>query len=373
MTVKDGIEVIYCAAGSKRYSEIATRYNYGYGAQLPGTTYYPLDFADQDYKRPDFDKYIAALKEKRPRMATVIDHEDHVPIDEVMRWATAASEYVRETVIIIPKVTGAIPRYPHRINGKQVRLGYSVKTKYGSTPVPVWEFKFYPVHLLGGSPREQARIHRYLNAKSADGNYLLHTSNKNMFCSGGTDRYAKNRFWPHLHESVYGRVKKDPLYLAFELSMLNWRNQFHGVSATIRFAVEDDIPQIVKIARQHDEWLGFVMKVALKKAVAKRELYVATYGRRVVAFMNWHKRRDGWHTIYEIAVTQQHQRTGIGAALLRALPEPHRLKCTVDNPANAFYERIGMRCVRTEDGRKRRLNVWETPCVKTDEEDKVTC
>ena len=72
------MELIYCAAGNRRFAEIATSHGFRYGAQLPGTVYTdvaPLYFADQDWKEPNRDKYMSALAQHRPHMATVLDWE----------------------------------------------------------------------------------------------------------------------------------------------------------------------------------------------------------------------------------------------------------------------------------------------------------
>lgn len=50
----------------------------------------------------------------------------------------------------------------------------------------------------------------------------------------------------------------------------------------------------------------------------------------------------------------------IGKKLFSMVPKPIRLKCTIDNDyANEFYKRQGMKLVRVEQGKKRKLNVWE--------------
>jgi len=69
------------------------------------------------------------------------------------------------------------------------------------------------------------------------------------------------------------------------------------------------LEQVQRIARSHKNELGFVMRVSLERAIAKRELTVIeVFGDGVVAFANWHKRRDGWVTVYEIAVDKSHNR-----------------------------------------------------------------
>lgn len=161
--------LIYCASGNARFAGIAISAGYKYGSQLPGTVYFPLHFADQNWKRPDKGAYLAALATHWPYMASVLDWERPDQLSEVLAWAEDASQFV-EVVMIIPKVQGGVGLLPRVIGGKPVRLGYSVPTRHGGTELPLWEFNGWPVHLLGGSPGQQMKLSQYLNVVSADGN-----------------------------------------------------------------------------------------------------------------------------------------------------------------------------------------------------------
>jgi GNAT superfamily N-acetyltransferase len=238
-------------------------------------------------------------------------------------------------------------------------LGYSVPTSFAGTEVPVWEFSRWPIHLLGGSPSNQLKLARYLDVRSADGNYAqkLAISNNQFFAPGKMN--ARNRSWPQLQESCYGNIEKDTPYFAFELSCINIRAAWNGCQATIRWASEDDLPAIKRIANQYKNELGYVMWPALREAITLRELYAAEYQHRIVGFCHFHKRRDGWFTIYEVAVDKARRGEHIGRALVESVPLPRRLKCTVDNRANDFYEHIGGECVKLGQGRKRMLYTWQ--------------
>jgi len=163
------MDLIYCAGGNRRFAEIAIGAGFLYGSQLPETVYFPPHFADQDWKRPTRARYMAALAQHRPHMATVLDLERPDQLSEVLSWAEEAAQHVK-TVLIVPKVAGIIADLPRRIGGADVRLGYSVPTRYGGTAVPVWEFAGWPVHLLGGTPHAQMELTHYLDVRSADGN-----------------------------------------------------------------------------------------------------------------------------------------------------------------------------------------------------------
>lgn len=353
-------QLIYCAGGNKKYAAIALRYGFGYGAQLPSAVYHPLAFADQNYHNPTRRRYMHALKKHRPAMATVLDWEAHCTEDEVMNWATEAAWYVPE-VIIIPKVPGTIHRIPERIGKAVVRLGYSVESGWGKTDVDFSEFGNRPVHLLGGEARKQYMLRDCMNVQSADWNAAHGHASRNRFLTLGVTAGAKNKHYPLLKESVYGDVKHDKPYLAFELSCMNIKALWAGCNVTVRFAVETDLTGVKAIANQHSKALGYVMLPALRESIQRRNLVIAIDDDKVIGFVNYRACRDGWQTVYEIAVDRARKGEHIGAGLLAAVPNPIRLKCTTDNPANTFYERMGFTHAGTEDGRKRRLNRWEKP------------
>lgn len=353
------VKLIYCGGGNRKYADIACgRYGFGYGAQLPNTVYYPLEFADQDYRvdPPPRRRYMHALKKHRPPMATVLDWEAHRAESLIISWAVEAAWYVPE-VIIIPKVPGTIERIPERIGNAKVRLGYSVPTRHGRTEVDMAEFGNRPVHLLGGSPLAQYRLRNAMNVVSADWNYAQDRAGANQFFTAGKVA-AINKHFPQLQESVFGDVKRDTPYLAFELSCMNIRALWTGCQTAIRFAVENDLTGIKKIASQHSKQLGYVMLPALRESIQRRNLVVAESDGNIAGFVNYRACQDGWQTVYEIAVDRTRHGEHIGAGLLATVPLPVRLKCTVDNAANDFYAAQGFECVGIENGRVRRLNVW---------------
>lgn len=352
--------LIYCAGGNRQYAEIAIRHNFHYGAKLPDTVYFPPYFVDQEFRKPNREKYMAALAQHRPHLATIIDWMPTIDFDEVMSWANEASQHVKGAIIIVPKIPLSVAKIPDSINGVPIRLGYSIKTSLAGTPVQPYEFGNRQAHLLGGSPQEQIRMSKLLNAVSADGNYIQRLAGLCQFFTNGYASKAKNKYAPQLGEFGLGDIKQDAPQLAFELSCLNIRSAWAGSPALIRFANESDLHVVVKIARQYDKQLGYVRPISLREAIAKKSLLVAEMGGRVVGFVNYHARRDGWKTIYEIAVDPAFVSSKVGAGLLAAVPKPTRLKCVLTNiRANYFYSDNGMNLVRIEDGKRRSLAVWE--------------
>ena len=206
--------LIMCAGGNRRHAESAIRHGWLYGLRLPGTAYAPVSFADQNWRKPDRVRYMAALAQYRPAIATVLDLETEGQYQTVMEWAEEAAQYV-QTVVIIPKVCGIIDRIPARIGGTDVVLGYSVPTTHGGTDVPLWEFRRRPVHLLGGSPHRQMMLSQYLNVVSADGNMASKMANSGRFWR--REKGIKGH-WVSLGE-IGRKDEHDAPYTAFALSM----------------------------------------------------------------------------------------------------------------------------------------------------------
>jgi hypothetical protein len=213
--------LIYCAGGNRRLAEIAAEAGFRCGAQLPDTIYLPLYFADQDWRRPDRQRYMAALAEHKPYMATVIDWERAEQLAEVLDWAEEASEHV-SVVMVVPKVQGGIERLPARVGKAEVRLGYSVPSSYGASELMLTEFTERPVHLLGGNPWRQMELAHYLDVRSVDGN--SHQGAAVRWCMVWTERR-----WERLQVLEGTRRKVDAPYEAFRRSCVNiaaaWRKQ----------------------------------------------------------------------------------------------------------------------------------------------------
>lgn len=209
--------LIFCAGGNKRYAEIAIEAGYKYGAQLPNTVYFPPYFADQDWKKPNRAAYMQELAKHKPFMASVLDWEKEDQLPEVLSWAEEAAQYVR-VVMLIPKVQGGIKRLPWMIGGAEVRLGYSVPTKYGGTELFLSEFEGRPVHLLGGSPQKQMDLTNYLNVVSVDGNMQCKMA---QACRFWRKRKGVKGHWLTLSEVGDGNWGKDSNYEAFKRSCEN--------------------------------------------------------------------------------------------------------------------------------------------------------
>lgn len=213
-------DLIFCSGGDKGFARLAVEAGFRYGAQLPNTVhdYAPLYFADQDWKRPNREAYLAALAQHRPTLGTVLDWERDDQFAEVLAWAEDVARHV-QVVVLIPKVIGGIARLPRVIGGRPIRLGYSAASTYGGAAVPVWEFIGWPVHVLGGSPHRQMKMAHYLDVHSCDGNVARRMAVTHCaFWAPGTATNSKNRWWPQLGDLGEASWGKDAPYEAFRRS-----------------------------------------------------------------------------------------------------------------------------------------------------------
>jgi len=187
------MDLIYCAHGNEKYAQIAVNEGFFFGSRLPGQVTHNLYFADQNWKKPEKEKYVELIKKYKPKMATVLDLENEWQLEEVIEWSTSISNFV-ENIIIIPKVSGIIEKLPRNINNSSIRLGYSIPTKHGGTSVSIDEFFGWPVHLLGGSPSKQMNLFNILDVKSADGNMMLKMASRYCMFWVKETRHTKKHY-----------------------------------------------------------------------------------------------------------------------------------------------------------------------------------
>lgn len=168
------IDLIYCAGGNPRLSQIAYEEGYQLGHRsdkFMGD--FPVVFVDIDYKRPNFERHLEIVKRHQPHYATVPDLSEsevsQADIDRAVKQAEQIAPYC-DIPLIVPKLPGQIAMLP-----KRIAVGYSIPTSYGGAKFDLTELEGRRVHLLGGSPKKQMQIYADLAGKatvmSADGNY----------------------------------------------------------------------------------------------------------------------------------------------------------------------------------------------------------
>ena len=136
---------------------------------------------------------------------------------------------------------------------------------------------------------------------------------------------------------------------------------------SVRKATSGDLDAIKRLADRHKAELGFVLRPALAKAIADRELFVAEVPQGpIVGFVHYHHRRDQQTTLYHIVVNEDFRGIGVGQTLIHALSKEAArrgktvilLKCPQNLSANRFYQKLGFTLSVVEKGKHRPLNVW---------------
>lgn len=213
-------KIYFCAGDNRRFAGIAIESGLRYGSQLPGRVHFPIEFADQNWRKPKREEYIAALHKLQPATCTVLDWEREEQFTEVLGWAEDAAA-ICQTIIIIPKVWGQVDRIPESINGKAIHLGIPCGPQQGKAP-PIWEFKRRTVHVLGGQPHRQMNLARYLNVVSVDCSVTAYMARlKCAFWTPKRAHGAKSTYWAQLREVGLKDFGKDAIYEAFRRSCEN--------------------------------------------------------------------------------------------------------------------------------------------------------
>lgn len=129
----------------------------------------------------------------------------------------------------------------------------------------------------------------------------------------------------------------------------------------IRYAKSKDIDAIKAIADSNSKSIGLVLRPALEEAAENKKLIVAVdENGTVLGFCNYNiRKKDDVLVIYEICVDTMYRKNGIAECMIKKLPKPIVAKCPVDNESNKFYKRVGFELIRVDEGKKRKLNVWE--------------
>jgi hypothetical protein len=126
-----------------------------------------LGFLDCDWRKYNFGRHLAAAKATRPQMTVARDIERQTDLSQILHEANELSQYT-DTVVLVPKAL-TLENDLEELLPPQYRLGYSVPTRHGATPLPPHAFR-RSVHLLGGRPDVQRRLADQMKVLSFDCN-----------------------------------------------------------------------------------------------------------------------------------------------------------------------------------------------------------
>jgi hypothetical protein len=229
VAAEGGVDLIYCGGGNKRFAQIALAHGFLYGSRSDDTPCFPVDFVDLDYQagRQAWPNHRAFVREHRPQYAVAPDLMDVNDFSDIMREAEKLSQWA-EHVIVVPKVHHSV-----QLIAEEYVIGYSVPTSYGGTELWVGEFVGRRVHLLGGSPTQQARIWQYLSSHvvSVDGNVSMKLATRfcQYFDPSRSVQNANNKWWPTIKEADGQRWPHEGApYEAFRRSCQNLMRFWQG-------------------------------------------------------------------------------------------------------------------------------------------------
>lgn len=178
--------LIYCHGGNAKAAAVAKACGWETGSRSDKAIYEearPLALLDIEWRGYDWMNHLAVARTERPWLAAVPDVETTAQLSIALEQAEELAPYC-DRLLVIPKVFGLTAQLPRSIGGNPLVLGFSVPTKYGGTSVPLHEFDGWPVHLLGGNPRNQRFLAaRLSNVMSVDGNVCHKLSMRGVYYS----------------------------------------------------------------------------------------------------------------------------------------------------------------------------------------------
>lgn len=111
-----------------------------------------------------------------------------------------------------------------------------------------------------------------------------------------------------------------------------------------------------------DEFVWFVSKWQIRESVKNKECIVYKIDNKIVWVCKFHKRRDGYTTIYEICSDREYRWRWIWKEMIRyLLQHKHNimLKCPTTNVSNQFYQHIWATLLWTQKWKKEKdLNIY---------------
>ena len=199
--------LFYCGAGgASQHDKSAIQEGWLPGLRSNGKNrdHWHMKMVDNEWgENYRHEQHLAMVRRNKPIIATVKDIESVDQLPEALKQARELAQYCGRA-ILIPKVKTWLPN--------QYWLGYSIPTGHGGTNIePAW-FGDRFVHLLGGSPDDQAKFFSELNAISLDANYAM-----------GLADYGKSSWQGHS-----GGIKVvDGCYPAMRLSLKKQKQYWH--------------------------------------------------------------------------------------------------------------------------------------------------
>lgn len=203
--------LFYCACGgASPFGQIAQQEGWflGYRTQAEKTNQH-VAMLDNQFDSYKHEIHFKEVMRQKPLLATALDIASPEQLPETIRQAKAISSYCGR-VILIPKCKITLP------NDFPYWLGFSIPTSHGGTRLFPDFFSGKPVHLLGGSPNQQAFYAKLMRVISLDGNAAMKLA----------IRYGKT-----IYPGTSGKRIVSGLYPTFQLSLKRQKEYWHEKDA----------------------------------------------------------------------------------------------------------------------------------------------
>jgi GNAT superfamily N-acetyltransferase len=137
-------------------------------------------------------------------------------------------------------------------------------------------------------------------------------------------------------------------------------------SPLVTVALPRDLRFVVMLQKAHPAALGFLSRQALREKIRLGQVLIARQGGQRAGFLHHGSLARPEVRVFQIAVTPEARRGGVGRALVECLlaraalrgASGVSLRCLEFLDANRFWRSMGFRLHATEPGAKGTLNVW---------------
>src|SRR5437899_5009046 len=144
--------------------------------------------------------------------------------------------------------------------------------------------------------------------------------------------------------------------------------------------MKNDLESIRLLMKEGRGAVGFIPITAVETAYNASRLVICRADKRILGYLLFGPVREGKDTtVYQLCVTKNERRRGVGQRLVRSLLSNVRnggglgvrLRCAADLPANRFWRSLGFRVKRTVVSRstKRKIRIYRFPIASNPSEE----
>lgn len=115
---------------------------------------------------------------------------------------------------------------------------------------------------------------------------------------------------------------------------------------------ENEVEQMYRLMARKEigEWTGTpLFPPMIRDAARKKGIIIAKDDDKLIGFIQFTKRKDGFNAIHVRGVAPEYQGRGIASQLTKLIPPPHIAKCKIENVRiQNLYRKFGMHLAEIE-------------------------